>query len=165
MQGQYNISQWTNLCNYDVAIIPPSVFSCISFSTTAKYSAVLFMFSRSSWLGEHEAVVFQCVLNPELLIYALPQRQLNGRSFRCNLMCNFKCTYWVKRQVHRSHGKGLSPVWSRRWVFRFEVELNFLWHSGHSCGRSPIFPKILRFSWFNLLIEPFFIIKTYNSTF
>ena len=125
--------------HYDVATVPPSVFSCISFSTTAKYSAVLFIFSRSSWLGEQVAVVFQWVLSPELLIYAFPQRQLNGRSFRCNLMCNFKCTYWVNRQVHRSHGKGLSPVCSRRWVFRFEVELNFLWHSGHSCGLSPIF--------------------------
>ena len=121
--------------------VPPSIFSCISFSTTAKYSAVLFIFSRSSWVGVHDAVVFQCVLNPELLIYAFPQRQLNGRSFRCNRMCNLRCTYCVKRQVHKSHGKGLSPVWSRRCVFRFDVELNFLWHSGHSCGRSPIFPE------------------------
>ena len=125
--------------------VPPSIFSCISFSTTAKYSAVLFIFSRSSWVGVHDAVVFQWVLNPELLIYAFPQRQLNGRSFRCNRMCNLRCTYCVKRQVHKSHGKGLSPVWSRRWVFKFDVELNFLWHSGHSCGRSPIFPEIMGF--------------------
>ena len=145
----YNINQILCALLND-GVIPPSVFNCISFSTTAKYSAVLFMFSKSSGVGEHEAVVFQWVLNPELLIYALPQRQLKGRSFRCNRMCNLRCTYCVKRQVHRSHGKGLSPVCSRRWVFRFDVELNFLWHSGHSCGRSPKFPNLWRWNLFNL---------------
>jgi len=102
----------------------------ISYFETAVTSDVSLLSSMGS---------METHLSPLALIYFLLQPwQVYGLSLVWRRLCNFRWTNCVNLAGQRSHAYGFWPECSRRWVFRFEVELNLFLHMSHWCGFSPM---------------------------
>ena len=60
-------------------------------------------------------------------------------SLQCGSACDaVECLICENFLWHSGHSCGFSPVWVSMWRCRLHNSKNFLWHSEHSCGFSPV---------------------------